>query len=418
MKIGLVVERFDPLHGGLEQWAYQFASQLPARGHEVHVVSSRFGEQTLQLPIVRHRLKGVHSRLGFAEAAEQKLRSLELDITHDTGAGWHCDVFQPHCGSRRVAIEHNLLLWPKWIRPLKHAVNKHLPRYRRFKALMARQYVDDGRMLLALSRQTAADFHKLHDVPSERIRLVYNGVDPERFSPAHREQYRSEVRRRLGIADDTLLLLLVAHNFPLKGVPALLRTTGRLAGRGRPVHLVVAGGNYPNRHQLAAGRLGIGSSVTFAGSVGDTVPFYAAADVYVHPTYHDPCSLVVLEALASGLPVITSRFNGAGELITEGTEGHVLSDPGDVEELVARLEPMFDSSRRLAMGRAARRLALKHSLDHNVDEVLAVYEEVIASRRRADREKMLAARFPFVCRTSGSPVPTRPPQQGRRPLTA
>jgi len=283
---------------------------------------------------------------------------------------------------------------------------------------MARQYVDDGRMLLALSRQTAADFHDLHDVREDRIRLVYNGVDPERFSPEHRKRHRSEVRGRLGLSDDTLLLLLVAHNFPLKGLPALLRTTGRLAKRGRPVHLVVAGGNYPNRHQLAAQRLGIGSSVTFAGSVGDTVPFYAAADVYVHPTYHDPCSLVVLEALASGLPVITSRFNGAGELITEGVEGHVVADPGDVDDLVARLEPLFDPTRRLAMGRAARRLALAHSLDHNVDEVLAVYEEVIASRGRADRGKMLAARFPFVCRTSGSPMPGRGPRQGRRPLTA
>ena len=413
MRIGLVVEKFDPLCGGLEQWAFQFASQLLSRGHEVHVVAGRFGDQVQAMPIVAHRLEGVRSRLGFAEATERKLRSLNLDVIHDTGAGWYCDVFQPHGGSRRVAIEHNLLLLPRWLRPLKYAASKWLPRYRRFNALMARQYVNDGRILLALSRQTVNDFQDIHGIPADRIRLIYNGVDPERFSPEHRAKYRSAVRRRLGLSDDTLLLLIVAHNFPLKGLPTLLRAMGRLTDQRRPAHLVVVGGKQPERYGQVAGRMGTRSSVTFTGTVRDTVPFYAAADVYVHPTFHDSCSLVVLEALASGLPVITSRLNGASELITEGVEGHVLADPSDADALLSKLEPLFDSTVRNGMGRAARRLALEHSLRRNVDEVLRVYEEVVAARANEEREKILQARFPFVCRQSGGaaeacqPLPTK-----------
>ena len=93
MKIGLVVEQFDPLRGGLEQWSYQFASQLLDRGHEVHVVARRFGDQVQAMPILAHQLEGMRSRVGFAEAAESKLRSLGLDVIHDTGSGWYCDVF-------------------------------------------------------------------------------------------------------------------------------------------------------------------------------------------------------------------------------------------------------------------------------------------------------------------------------------
>ena len=225
------------------------------------------------------------------------------------------------------------------------------------------------------------------------------------------------VRRRLGLDDGTLLLLIVAHNFPLKGVPALLTAMGRMAARRRPVHLAVVGGKHLERWEQAARRQGARSSVTFTGSVRDTVPFYAAADAYVHPTFHDSCSLVVLEALASGLPVVTSRFNGASELITEGVEGFVLPDPADVNGLLEKLDPLFKVPTRREMGQAARRLALQRTLQRNVDEVLAVYDEVIETRARDERRRMHRAQFPFVVRrspTAESPRPARAsePQTG------
>lgn len=402
MRIGLVVEQFDPLRGGLEQWSFQFAAQLLERGHEVHVVARCFGEQVSTMPIVHHRITGVQSQVAFAEAAERKLRSLPLDIIHDTGAGWYCDVFQPHGGSRRALSEHSLLLLPGWMRPFKRTLRKWSLRYRRFDALMDKQYVNDGRIMLALSQQTLADFQKIHGVPPEQIRLGYNGVDQTRFSPSHRAEYRESVRSWLGIDDDTVLLLIVAHNFVLKGVPTLLRVMGRLAARGRPVHLAVVGGKRVRRYERAAARLGAADAITFTGTVHDTVPFYAAADVYVHPTFHDTCSLVVLEALASGLPVITSRLNGAAELISEGVEGYVVPDPANVDDLLARLEQLLDPAVRLQMGCAARRLALEHTLDRNVNEVLAIYDEVTRNRDVAAREKIARAGMPFVCRRTGT----------------
>jgi UDP-glucose:(heptosyl)LPS alpha-1,3-glucosyltransferase len=389
MRIGLVLEHFQPRRGGLEQWTAQFAQRLVQRGHEVHVAACDFDEPAPQLPIIPHVLEGVRSRLEFAEAAERTVRPLGLDIVHDMGSGWCCDVFQPHSGSRRALDEQHLLLCPAWVRPIKRAIDRWLPRHREFEALMARQYVNDGRILLALSQRVADDFRHRHRVPDEQIRVIYNGVDTDRFTPDNRARWRGAVRSQLNVADDTLLLFIAAHNFALKGVPTLLKAMRRLVRQRRRVHLAVAGGKRLRRANLAAQRWGVSSAVTFLGPVPDTAPFYAAADVYVQPTFYDTCGLVVLEAMASGLPAITSRFAGIAELITEGVDGCVVDDPADVDTLLAKLEPLFDPAMRRQIGEAARRLALQHTFERNCDAIEALYHEILARRRqRANRPSM------------------------------
>ncbi len=411
MRVGLVIEQFDPRRGGAEQWTVQFAAALIARGHEVHVIARDFGAQTGGIPIVRHLLDKVRCRVGFARAAEDAIRSLNLDIVHDMGCCWHCDIFQPHGGSRHVAAHQNILSAPYWLQPFKRIVNSLSPRYRQFDALLQRQYAHDGRTVVALSRRVENDLIRQHGVPNEHIRLVYNGVDTQRFSPRNRSQSRHSLRERLGIPDDTLMLLIVAHNFRLKGVPMLLEAMAAWQ-HPRPAHLVVVGGKRPQRYRRAARRLGLAASATFVGSVDDPAPYYAAADVYVHPTHYDPCSLVVLEALAAGLPVVTSHENGVSELIEDGQEGFILKKTCDSQEFLGRMSMLLDDNRRAAMGQAARRLARRHSFDRNVDELLAVYEEILRERRLASgvkadiasREMSHKTRGSFNCRRSGEQV--------------
>lgn len=383
MKIGLALDQFDPRRGGAEQWTAQFASRLIARGHEVHVVARRFGRQALETPIVAHPLPQVRSGLAFARAAEAKLRSLRADVVHDLGWGWYCDVFQPRGGSWTANAEQKLLWLPRLVRPLKRHTDRLLPRHRRFRALQKRQYADRGQIVVAQSQMVSNDFQRLHGVSPQRIRVIYNGVDTNRFSPEICARHRWAVRRRLGIDDRAVVLLIVAHNHPLKGVPTLLRVMRRLTARRAPAHLVVVGGRHTGRYVFAAKRLRHSEAVTFVGPIDDTVPLYAAADVYVHPTFYDSFGLAILEAAACGLPVITSRFAGAAELFSEGVEGHVLRDPADVEELLSRLVPLFDPAVRRRMGEAARRMALKHPFDRNVEQILALYGEIGDAGRRA-----------------------------------
>lgn len=383
MRIGLVIESVDPARGGAEQWTSQYARWLVHAGHEVHVVAGGFGD-VAAAGIVAHHVECPKSRTGFAFAAERLLDSLDLDVTHDMGSGWQCDVFQPHGGSRTAAFEHNLLLLPPWLRPLKRQASRCLPRYREFQRLLMGQYMADERIFVALSQRVARDFERHHGVRRSQVRIVYNGVDVERFSPHHRERYRQVVRDELGVSEGETLLLIVAHNFRLKGVPALVEAVGRLRGERLPVKLAVVGGTRHGGFVHGGYMRGAADQpgVIHVGPAADTVPYYAAADLYVQPTFYDPCSLVVLEALASGLPVVTSCYNGAGELMTPGVEGEIVRDPANIDELVECLRRLVSPDVRAPMATAARALALRHTLDRNCRELLAVYDELLGQRSR------------------------------------
>jgi UDP-glucose:(heptosyl)LPS alpha-1,3-glucosyltransferase len=255
-----------------------------------------------------------------------------------------------------------------------------LPRYRDFRRLMSQQFGDPQRTIIAVSQMCARDYQHYHDVPPERIRLVYHGTDNERFSPLHRNRWREEIRDRLHVCDDEVLLLFVGHDYQRKGLATAVRAAERLAAEGAPVRLVVVGGKRRHPQPTASAPGGL---VINAGAIDDPVPYYAAADVFVLPTFYDPCSLSVSEAAASGLPSVTTRFNGAAELLTEGVDGSVIADPADDAELAAALRPLLDTAVRQRMGEAARKLALKYTLDRNCDQIVSIYRQIAGEKLRA-----------------------------------
>jgi UDP-glucose:(heptosyl)LPS alpha-1,3-glucosyltransferase len=319
---------------------------------------------------------------------------LDLDIVHDMGMGWYCDVFHPHGGSMASSAERKLLFLPAWLRGLKRMANRMLPRHRMFHALMQRQYADHGQIVLALSRAAAADFQRYHGVAARQIRIVYNGVDTVRFSPEQGRPHRQPMRRRLGLPADAVLALIVAHNFRLKGVATLLGAMRRLAAAGRQVRLAIVGGKHVDAWQRYVDRLGLSGQVAFAGRVEDPLPYYAAADCYVHPTYYDPCSLVVLEAAACGLPLITSRYNGASEMFRDGKDVLLVDDPADDAELAGAMRTLLDESARQRLGAAARATIMEHSFHRNVDQILEIYREILDRRGGLPRGwQMLEARI-------------------------
>jgi UDP-glucose:(heptosyl)LPS alpha-1,3-glucosyltransferase len=418
MRIGLVLDRFEPSRGGRERWTFAFAERLAAAGHEVHVVARRLGEAASRLPVTLHRVSCERSPLAFAEAARAALGPLALDIVHDMGTGWYCDVFQPHGGSWASVNDRKLLFLPWWLRGLKRQVDRLLPRQRGFRKLMDRQYADRGQVLVALSRAGAADFERFHGVARQRIRIVYNGVDTEQFSPARCAAHRAEARRRLGVAPQTVVALLVAHNFRLKGLATLLAAVGRLAAEGRPVHLLLVGGKRLEAWRQRAHRLGLDSRVTWVGQVDDPLWCYAAADLYVHPTFYDSCSLVVLEAAACGLPVITSRYNGAAEMFRDPRDIRLVSDPADAGELAAAMCGLMDEPMRRRIGAAARQTTLAHSFQRNVDEILALYDEILRGRANLSRShEILSTRIPAADGPRRLPQSAAPAPMATVPLS-
>ena len=391
MKVALLIERLDPGRGGAETWVHDFTRTLAAEGHEVHVFSRP--ESVVPEGVTLHPVKvsGVGRAwrtLSFARRVERMLAKEHFDVVHGVGKTWSQDVYQPHGGVHRAMLMRRALMCRGLALVGESLGQVYSARQTVFRWIERRQYVRrPAQVFVALSEMVKTDMQTFYSVPAGKIEVVYNGVDTERFHPGSRGVHGAAVRERHGIADDEVVFLIVAHNFRLKGVPELIEC---VTGDFPPCRLLVVGRNRLAGKLKAFAESRAPGRVIFTGAVPDTACYYAAADVYVHPTYYDPCSLVVLEALASGLPVVTSIFNGAGELITQDTEGFVIAPPipakgrgiDAVGELTKVLERMLDASCRERMGAAARALAEKHTLRHNYRRMMDVYEKVL--QRKGD----------------------------------
>jgi UDP-glucose:(heptosyl)LPS alpha-1,3-glucosyltransferase len=239
------------------------------------------------------------------------------------------------------------------------------------------------------------------------IHVVPNAIDPERVRVSHPGAVRCAFRNRLGLEPSDLVGLFVGHNFALKGLVPLLRALkARPHESARPIHLLVGGGGKTGPYRRLARSLGIDTSVHFLGFHPDIRECYASSDFFVLPTYYDPCSLVVLEALAFGLPVITTLNNGASELMTDGVHGYVLNSPDGTGELVRALDHMTDDRKRAAMSAEAAKLGQEQTFDRHVEGLISVFQEVAASKARHGTHGRLAGSKPHAS-------PSRPGTKAR-----
>jgi UDP-glucose:(heptosyl)LPS alpha-1,3-glucosyltransferase len=378
--IVVVLDRFDPRYGGLESWADQWTRWLARRGHDVHVAAFDIAPDSAGPGVVPHVLPPASGRLARAAQAAGFLRRMGPDIVHDLGVGWRYDILQPHAGSRLANARQDLLSLGPLARLKRTLSPWHVRRNREFRALEKRQFGSGRGLVIAVSRMVQDDLRRRYGLDPGRIRLVYNGIDQRRLAGLDARKCREDLRSSLGLRDETLFLF-VGHNFRLKGLGPGLKALSLLRKDGRPCHLAVVGRGPREEYVTLARRLGVPEHVSFHGQVRDAGPFFNGADVLVLPTFHDACSLVVGEALACGLPVITTRFNGAAELMISGVHGWVIDDPRDGRELARRMASLLEPGPRNAMSAAARELGAAYSQEANFARI----EEIIDEKRGAGR---------------------------------
>jgi len=374
--IALALRCFDPKKGGLESWTFQLAKQLLEWGHQVHVVAGEFGDHGL--PVMEHRFEPHPLPSIEAQRIAEALQPLSADITHDAGSGYSVDVFQPHTGSRVLNLARDLRSL-SWRARLRATLSPASRRWREDLRQTERRQLVSSRFVVAVSQSVADALRHLYGVAPERIAVVPNGVDTRRFTPAACARHRVASRAEFGVIDE-VAFLVVAQNFRLKGLDATLAAVARLAGRGKPVKLLVAGGGPIDRYRRSLAGTAAAERVAFLGHCDAMERVYAAADVFVHPTFHDACSLATLEALASGLPVITTIANGAADGMVNGREGFVLQRAGDVAALSEAMDALLDADRRAACAAAAANVGQARSFAANCDGILAVYEKVLRQR--------------------------------------
>lgn len=377
MRVALVVEFFDPLCGGASQWTIGFAKYLLENGHAVIVVA--FRSENHGLPIRSHILPHSPYPLQRARRVSRCIEKIKPDVVYDAGTSCSGDVLHPHAGSLYLTYQTDVSILPL-VQRLRTTISPRGLFLRWSLRRVEKIQMARARCVVAVSERVRTLLSKRYGLPQSHLTVVPNGVDAVRFAPERLAELRPQSRRTLKVRHETLFLLL-AQNMFLKGADTAIRAVGHLVREGAAVRLIIAGAAADPSFRRLVKQSGAHGCVSFLGFVADVVPLYAAADALVHPTRSDACSLATLEAMAAGLPVVTTLMNGAAERICDGENGLLVSDSEDTNALVLQMRRLLDPQERRRIGTAARESAKCFGLQENFRLIERILLEVARQKR-------------------------------------
>ena len=365
--------------GGVERIVFECARHLAAQEHAVTVYANDWEEDGTQPVTYRH--VGMHKHPWFFRG-----RSYFRSCTPLLAQGSY-DVLNTHgcvCPTGGVhwvqSVHASWLERSRSFRPafsaarLKQTLN---PLHPVLLSLESKHFRERGyRKVIATTEDVKSDLNRYYGVPPEDVVIVPNGFSPGEFNPERRQERRAEMRERLGIRPEHIVLLFVANELERKGYSTLLSAMRRL---DRPdVRLLVVGRPGKEAVERQAAALGLQGQVIAAGPTQDVSSFHAAGDVFVLPTQYEAFCLAILEALGSGLPVVTTRIPGAYDAIQPGVNGFLIDDPRSGEQLASALEPMLDHERLAAISSRVPETVTSYQWP----TVLKRYEQVLLENRR------------------------------------
>lgn len=340
MKLALVRQSYTPF-GGAERFVERALAALRSQGTDVTIIARRWQvEQTAGGPgFLRcdpFYLGRTWRDAGFARCVQAIIAEGRFDLvqSHERIPG--CHIYRAGDGVHATWLElrDRARGVPPW---LTLATDRLSPWHRHTLAAEAALFRHPAlRAVICNSHLVRDDISRRFPETAGKLQVIYNGIDPGYFHPGLRGEHRARLRTELGIGERTPVILFVGSGFERKGVPALLAALAGMARRD--AQLLIVG---RDRHEAAmrtrAARLDIGARVRFLGGQRDVRPYYGTADCFVLPTLYDPMPNAALEALACGLPVVTSTSCGAAELIESGFSGFV-GDALDVPELARNID--------------------------------------------------------------------------------
>src|SRR5713226_1213077 len=275
----------------------------------------------------------------FRRRRDLRSRGLRYDLVYSPGINcWDADAIAVHIVFHELyrSVRDELALRKVPLRAWPRALHRLLY-YRLIMALEKVIYSDPRVTLAAVSGLTAQELRRFFG--REDVHVIPNAVDVKTFNPAARQRRRGEARRRLRFEEEDFVLLLLGNDWKKKGLDCLLEAVARC--RKLPLKVLVVGRDDPARYEAVIRRLGLHQQVHFETPSADVVQFYAAADAYVGPSLHDSFALPPAEAMACGLPVITSASNGGSQMIADGVDGLILRDPKNKDELAELIRRLF-----------------------------------------------------------------------------
>jgi UDP-glucose:(heptosyl)LPS alpha-1,3-glucosyltransferase len=393
MHVALVHMRYAHT-GGTERYLRTLALDLLARGHKVTVVCrTHEPEEDERINFVclrRFGLTAADRMVNFAKDVEKHVRERPYDVVYGLGKTYSHDVIRLGGGCHATYLEkaHDATL--TWFEGL---IGKGKRKQREALRIEAKALAaGNSQRIVVNSHMVKEDVLARYNAQPDSIEVIHNGVDLQRFQPD--SKLREAIRKECKFAEDDFVVLFLGTGYGRKGLDRVLAAFPALLKNNAKARLLVVGyDSSAHWFQERAQDLGFYSQVCFLGGRRDSEACYAAADLYVLPTRYDPFANSTVEALACGLPVITTCTNGGGELIENGKQGTVLGEPFQVKDLAEALLTWSDPTMNQSGKKAARELAEEYSSAMMAARSVAVLEEV--ARERTAREDASGALKPL-----------------------
>jgi UDP-glucose:(heptosyl)LPS alpha-1,3-glucosyltransferase len=372
VKIAIVRKRYT-FHGGAEGFSQSLISKLADTGNEVHIYAIKWDVTPQSSNIFFHKVPAIEfnsflrdltfsissfyllrKRRKYFDVIQSHDKTLYQDI-YRAGDGCHIEWLKQRWKRAGIVGKFSIIFNPyHW---LILFLERMIFKRHRYKKILA---ISD------LVKRNIIDNYHLNE---NDIALIYNGVDLERFHPKNRNLYRGEIRNKYSIDKSEFVALSVGSGFERKGVEFLLKAVELIPMQ---ITVLLVGKSSGNSFKDLAGK----QRLIFCGPQKEIHKYYAASDVFVLPAIYEPFGNVHLEALASGLPVITTKNSGASEIIENGIQGFVIEKPENIEGIAGRIIELMNGDMNQRMSLEARKLAEMFSFDSHMKKMLEVYSKI------------------------------------------
>lgn len=360
MKIAFIKRNFS-YHGGAERYLATLINSLKKKRCEIHIYSNKWIKSE---EIVFHKVPILQfGSFLKAYSFNQNLKKVnfkdyECVISFERTTSQHIYRAGEGCHIRWLELRSE-------IEPVFKRISLKINPLHRYYLKVEKEIFEETPMIIANSNMVKNEIINYYGISPEKITVIYNGVDIEKFSPENRKK-QDYFRKKFDLPHKSRILLFIGSGFKRKGLDTLLKVLTLL--KDKKIFLIVIGKGDIRQYLKICKNFGIEKKVLFLGIRKDIENFYALADLFVLPTIYDPFSNATLEAMATGIPVITTKNNGASELIEEGKEGFSLESPFNYSELADKINLALKDIER--MGDFARKKAEQFPIERATEEFM------------------------------------------------
>jgi UDP-glucose:(heptosyl)LPS alpha-1,3-glucosyltransferase len=395
MKVAIIIERANIALGGGERSVFEMATAISALGPEVDILAAKGQTNTRNIHILCQNTPGKRTCFfTFEKALKKHLSENHYDIIHSVLPFNFADIYQPRGGTYTESILRNAASYQnKFLESYKKLTA--FANFRRTILLRAERKLckePNGTIIVALSQYVAERFKQHYGADAERIVVIPNGVKTnKRIDTGEAEKLRTQILAQLGLkeADSPVFFLFVANNFRLKGLAVLVKALAAYGGTpdhntDRQAYLIVAGNARAHKYPRLAKKLNVHKKIIFLGPIRHIQNALSIIEIAVLPTFYDPSSRYILEALAAGKPVITTKFNGATDLFVNNRHGKVLDAPEDAPALAEAIGYFTNTNniRKASESIVADNLKEKISIHRVATQLISVYETILQRKDR------------------------------------